>query len=70
MVFFQKREQRNVFANTHLLTAEDCLAAELYGVPVKATGIQDLTSNMTRFVIFKKKSSSIPETLPTGGIRR
>ena len=32
------------------------LASELYGVAVKAQGIQDLTSNMTRFVIFKQVS--------------
>ena len=70
MVFFIRQNKETFFVNTHVLTAEDCFAAELYGVPVKATGIQDLTSNMTRFVIFKKKSSSIPETLPTGGVKR
>ncbi|KAJ1486433.1 hypothetical protein T484DRAFT_1789590 [Baffinella frigidus] len=43
------------------------LASELYNVPVKASSIQDLTSNMTRFVVVRKQHpGGLPETDPTG----
>jgi chorismate mutase / prephenate dehydratase len=40
------------------------LAAELYGVPVVASGIQDKADNTTRFLVIGKKSSE-----PLGGGR-
>jgi len=43
------------------------LASELYNVPVKASSIQDLSSNMTRFVVVRKQHpGGLPESEPTG----
>eukprot|EP00284_Hemiselmis_tepida_P012691 CAMPEP_0174932508 /NCGR_PEP_ID=MMETSP1355-20121228/35738_1 /TAXON_ID=464990 /ORGANISM="Hemiselmis tepida, Strain CCMP443" /LENGTH=392 /DNA_ID=CAMNT_0016178923 /DNA_START=44 /DNA_END=1218 /DNA_ORIENTATION=+ len=43
------------------------LASEIYSVPVRATSIQDLSSNMTRFVVLRKPNSNgKPESEPTG----
>eukprot|EP00286_Rhodomonas_abbreviata_P018891 CAMPEP_0181305648 /NCGR_PEP_ID=MMETSP1101-20121128/9850_1 /TAXON_ID=46948 /ORGANISM="Rhodomonas abbreviata, Strain Caron Lab Isolate" /LENGTH=407 /DNA_ID=CAMNT_0023411595 /DNA_START=23 /DNA_END=1246 /DNA_ORIENTATION=+ len=45
------------------------LASELYDIPIRAAGIQDLTSNMTRFVVIRKNNPENPEqisTTPTG----
>uniref|UniRef100_A0A7S4K5S5 prephenate dehydratase n=1 Tax=Guillardia theta TaxID=55529 RepID=A0A7S4K5S5_GUITH len=43
------------------------LASELYDLPVKATSIQDLSNNMTRFVVVRQQSpGGMPDTQPTG----
>lgn len=43
------------------------LASEIYKVPVKAASIQDLSSNMTRFVVLRRQNSTgRPESEPTG----
>lgn len=43
------------------------LASEIYNVPVRATSIQDLSSNMTRFVVLRRPNSNgQPESQPTG----
>jgi len=56
-------------AEEGIAAVSSTLASELYSIPIRAASIQDLTSNMTRFVVLRKQNPDAPDkhkTSPTG----